>query len=98
MGDVEAFKDKGIMIYQVSPRLAFALTASRTFFITPSTTSQILHTQRNSQAPYNRLRKEIEQGEYLDICDLLTGMKLKPGDGISYRELYKWEIERIEND
>ena len=98
MGDVKSLATKGIEIYHASSCLVFALTPTRTIFITPSTTSEILATQRNSQAPYRKLRKEILQGEYKDICDLLTGMRLKPGDGISYRQLYKWEIERITND
>lgn len=99
MGDiVNVLETKGLRVYHASNRLAFALSPSRTIFITPSTTSEILHTQRNSQSRYDNLRLGIQRNEYKDICELLTAMQLRAGDGICYRQLYSWEIEGIEND
>lgn len=98
MGDkVNIFSTKGLRIYHASSKLAFALSPSRTIFITPSTISEILHTQRNSQARYDNLRIGIENNEYKDICDLLTAMQLRAGDGICYRQLYNFEIKELTN-
>lgn len=95
---LRVLESKGIKIYRPSKHISFALTPSRTFFITPSTTSEVLATQRNSQARYARLRQAIEAGEYTGLCDFITDMKLQPGVGVSYRQLYQWEIEKIQND
>lgn len=95
---LQVLESRGIKTYRPSKHISFALTPSRTFFITPSTTCEILAVQRNSRAGYDRLRQAIEAGEYTSLCDFITDMRLQPGVGVSYRQLYKWEIERIEND
>ena len=89
---------KGIKTYRPSNHISFALTPSRAFFITHATTCEILAVQRNSRAGYDRLRQAIEAGEYTSLCDFITDMRLQPGVGVSYRELYNFEIERIQND
>lgn len=95
---LQVLESKGVKTYRPSKHISFALTPSRTFFITPSTTCEILAVQRNSRAGYERLRQAIEAGEYTGLCDFITDMKLQPGVGVSYRQLYQWEIERITND
>ena len=95
---VRVFEDKGIRVYRPSDTLAFALTPSRAIFITPSSTCDILYTQLNAAATYNRLRRNIEAGKYTSLYDFITDMRLKPGVGVSYRQLYNFEIERLQND
>ena len=90
-------ESKGIKTYRPSKHISFATTPSRTLFITPAATCELLAVQRNSRAGYDRLRKRIEAGEYASLCDFITDMKLKPGVGVSYRQLYNFEIERLEN-
>lgn len=94
---LQVLESKGIKTYRPSKHVSFAITPSRTLFITPATTCEILAVQRNSRAGYDRLRQAIEAGEYTSLCDFITDMKLQPGVGVSYRQLYQWEIERLEN-
>lgn len=95
---LQVLESKGIKTYRPSKHVSFAITPSRTLFITPSTTCEILAVQRNSRAGYDRLRQAIEDGEYTSLCDFITDMRLQPGVGVSYRQLYQWEIERLQND
>lgn len=96
-GTLQALAAKGIKIYQPSESLAFALTPSRAIFITPASTCEVMHNQLNAVPKYNKLRKRIEAGEYASLCDFITDMKLKPGVGVSYRQLYNFEIESLQN-
>ena len=95
---LRVLESKGIKIYRPSKHISFALTPSRTLFITPAATCELLAVQRNSQAGYDRLRQGIEAGEYTSLCDFITDMRLQPGVGVSYRQLYNFEIERLQND
>ena len=95
---LRVLESKGIKTYRPSKHISFATTPSRTLFITPAATCEILAVQRNSRAGYERLRQSIEAGEYTSLCDFITDMKLQPGVGVSYRQLYQWEIERLQND
>lgn len=99
MGEnITKLESKGIKVYQTSKSLAFALSPSRTVFLTPLGAFEILHSQLNSQPRYYKLRNEIIKGEYNNVCDLLTGMRLKAGIGVSYRALHSWELDEIQND
>ena len=95
---LQTLDSKGVRIYRPSKHIAFALTPSRTLFITPIATCELLAVQRNSRAGYDRLRQGIEDCEYRNLCDFITDMRLQPGVGVSYRQLYNFEIEGIEND
>ena len=95
---LQVLESKGIKTYRPSKHISFALTPSRTLFITPIATCELLAAQRNSRAGYDRLRQGIELCEYTSLCDFMTDMRLQPGVGVSYRQLYNFEIERLQND
>ena len=89
---LDVLQTKGWKICQRNARFAFAITEERTLFVTPDCISEILHTQRNSSYPYKQLRSDIERGCIFSVVELLTEMRLKSGQGISYRRLNEREL------
>ena len=79
--------NKGYEIYPVSNTLVFALSDTRVLILTPLLSYAVTNGQRNSNGGYIKIRRGIEQGCYRSLSDLLTDMKLKPGVGVSYRQI-----------
>ena len=84
---IERLRQQGWTIHHRSARFAFATTGTRTLFITPDAIYEILCVQQNSRYPYDQLRSEIERGFICSLVELLTEMRLKPGQGLSYAQI-----------
>ena len=88
MGDkISLLYKKGYEIYSPSDHLSFALNSKETIMLTPLACYEIMNSQLNSKHAYKRVRQAIREGEYRSLCDILTDMHLKPGIGISYRQI-----------
>ena len=99
MGEhIEKLTARGWQVYPINSCLAFALSDKKIIMVTPLALYLVTNSQLNSQAGHARIRRGILSREYTSLADILTDMRLTPGVGVSYRMLYKWELERMYND
>lgn len=87
---LDVLQAKGWKICQRNARFAFAITEERTLFVTPTAIYEIMCTQPNSRYPYKHIRSDIERGCIFSVVELLTEMRLKAGQGVSYRTINEW--------
>lgn len=77
----------GWITYPINEHLAFALSDQQIIMLTPLCSYLITNDRLNSRAGHARIRRGVLNGEYKNLADVLTDMRLSPGIGVSYRNI-----------